>query len=747
MTATGNQGTQEGLSGPTSNPIHGADESGNPVHDMQDQIGLALGGDKLEKLDDSTPAAACLKALLVALEWTGQERHLMESLPHLEPLHDIDDLRAVLARIRFRTTHRCFKRSEIRPGMLPCLFSQDDSEKISVILSIEPDGRLLIFDGESKSLIHSPADGSSGDVYLVSPVKGDDIYDTINKHGWIQYTIGRFRRSILTVFALAFAVNVLALTVPIFVMNVYDKAIGAKSLVTLSYFLSGILILVAIEMCLRTVRARVIAFLGARFESLVTIATMQQLLSLPLAMAESAPISSQISRLKQFAGIRELFVGQLGVAFTDLPFVFVFLGAIFMIGGPLGFIPLALFVIFLVTAIATVPLTRRRVRIAGEANTQARDFVMEIADKRRSVRENGAEEIWIERCKGLFSAYLLRQFKAQQFNSMLQISSQMLVMVTGVSTVSYGALMALDGDLRIGELIAIIALVWRLLSPIQSIFLGLNQIGQGIDTMKQVNNLMRMRPERRHNHIATVSRKYYGNISIVEAGFRYTAQSEAALRGISLDIPAGQVVAITGNSGAGKSTLLKLVAGLYRPQVGAVRADGLDLRQVDPAEYRQSVAYVPEALDVFYGTVAQNLKLADPEVTTETMMKALADAGASNLINSCADGLDARIKTVDQRAWTEGRLQQLILARAYIKDCPIYLLDDPGGRLDRASDEAFIRKLQSLSGRATVLLVTHRPSHMRCADRVVVLNRGLIAADGHPDEIVPALLAQMQKTG
>jgi ABC-type bacteriocin/lantibiotic exporter with double-glycine peptidase domain len=370
---------------------------------------------------------------------------------------------------------------------------------------------------------------------------------------------------------------------------------------------------------------------------------------------------------------------------------------------------------------------------------------MELADKRRSVRENGAEDIWIERCKELFSTYLLRQFKAQQFNTSLQTASQMLVMVTGVSTVSYGAVMALDGDLSIGALIAVIALVWRLLSPIQAIFLGLNQLGQSIDTMKQINNLMRMQPERRANHISTVSRKYYGHISIVEAGFRYTAQSEAALRGISLDIPAGQVVAITGNSGAGKSTLLKLVAGLYSPQMGAVRADGLDLRQIDPAEYRQSVAYVPEALDVFYGTVAQNLKLADPEITTEAMMKALAEAGASDFVNSRPEGLDTRIRTVDQRAWTEGRLQQLVLARAYVKNSPIYLLDDPGGRLDRAGDEAFIKKIKSLSGRATVLLVTHRPSHMRCADRVVVLNRGQIAADGPPDEIVPALLAQMQK--
>ena len=745
MTMTGTLASAQNSSSTAAGPLPGGETSGNPVHGLQNRLGSVFAGQKLEKLNDSTPAAACLKPLLLALEWTGQERHLMEALPHLEPLHDIDDLRALLARLNYRTTHRFYKRSDLRPGMLPCLFSQGDGETISVILAIEPDGCLLTFDGVRKSFAFAPADETSGDVYLVSAIKGDDIFETIHKHGWVQYIFGRFKRSIVTVFALAFIVNLLALTVPIYVMNVYDKVISAESLMTLFYFLTGILILMAFEMGLRTVRARVIAFLGARFESLVTIAAMQQLLHLPLAMTESAPISVQISRLKQFASIRDLFNGQLGAALTDLPYVFIFLGVIFMIGGPLGFIPLVLFTIFLAAATVTVPLTRRRIRLAGDANTRARDFVMEFAEKRRSVRENGAEDVWIDRCKELFSTSLLRHFKAQQFNTVLQTTSQMLVMVTGVSTVSYGAVLAMDGDLSIGALIAVIALVWRLLSPIQAIFLGFNQLGQSLDTMKQINNLMRMQPERRLNQMATVCRKYHGHISILEVSFRYTAQAEASLRGVTLNIPPGQVVAITGNTGSGKSTLLKLVAGLYRQQIGSVHADGLDLRQIDTAEYRQSVAYVPEALDIFYGTVAQNLKLADPKVTLEAMLKALEEAGVADFIKSLPKGLDTRIRTVDQRTWSDGVLQQLVLARAYVKDCPIYLLDDPGSRLDQAGDAAFIEKIKSLSGRATVLLVTHRPSHMRCADRVVVLNRGQIVADGSPDEIVPALLAQMQE--
>ncbi len=217
------------------------------------------------------------------------------------------------------------------------------------------------------------------------------------------------------------------------------------------------------------------------------------------------------------------------------------------------------------------------------------------------------------------------------------------------------------------------------------------------------------------------------------------------MRGVTLDVPQGQFITITGNSGAGKSTLLKLMAGLYRPPMGAVRVDGLDLRQIDTAEYRKCVAYVPDDLDVFYGTIAQNLKLADPEATPNVMKKALQEAGAGGLVESLPEGLDTRIKTTDQRAWTNGVLQQLVLARAYVKDCPIYLMDDPGSRLDRAGDERFIKKLESLKGVATIVLITHRPSHMRASDRVVVLERGQIVGDGPPEKIVPALMAQTQE--
>lgn len=716
----------------------------NGVHALHESLQRAYERRRLEGIDEVTPASACLKPLLFALDWTGMPRHLFEALPHLEPIADINDLRGLLARLHFDTQARSMRLSDLGAGMMPCLIADAEGSNVQVALSLEDDGRLLVYDGALRDFRFLNRETKRCQVYLVTQLDVHEQAETARSYGWINSILGRFKKVFAKLMLQTFVINILALAVPVYTMNVYDKAIGAKSPTTLFYFLSGLLILLGVEMLLRSLRGRTIAFLGARFESVVTISAMQQLLHLPINMTESAPVATQITRLRQFGNIRDLFVGQLGNAILDLPFAIVFLGAIFAIGGSLGYLPLGLLGVFLVLAILTVPFARNHVSRAGDARKASREFLMELTDTYKTISDNGAEHAWIERYKKLCSASLLGQFRAQQFNMMLQTLSQLLVMVTGVLTIALGTLQAIEGELTAGALIAIVALIWRLLSPIQAVFLGLNRIGQTLDTFKQINVFMRFQPERQPGHIPTFERQVDGDISVIGLGFRYNPRSEPAIRGISFDVKAGQIVAISGGSGAGKTTLLKLLAGFYQPQAGVIRVDGLDLRQIDTAQYRHSVGYVTEGLDFFHGTVAQNLKLANPLATPEDMLNALALAGLPEVSAYLPEGLDTRLRTTDWHTLPDGVRQQLSLARAYVKKPGIYLLDDPGGRLDHAGDKRFIEHIKSLAGKATVLLVTHRPSHMNCADRVLVLNQGLIVADAPPEEVVPALLSQAQ---
>ncbi len=251
---------------------------------------------------------------------------------------------------------------------------------------------------------------------------------------------------------------------------------------------------------------------------------------------------------------------------------------------------------------------------------------------------------------------------------------------------------------------------------------------------------MRMKLEREPGKLPGMYRKFQGSLSFSRVGFRYSPKSEPALMGLTLEIPPGQTVAITGNSGAGKSTMLKLLTGLYLPQAGSVHIDGIDLRQLDMGELRHAIGYVSQKTTFFHGTIKQNLRLAHPAASDEDIKSACEDAGVFDYADTLPEGLDTRLNDRFQKQMPDGLRQRLALARAYVKDAPIYLFDEPGNNLDREGDLCLMRKLTAMRGRTTIVLITHRPSHMRLADRVLYLQDGAVVHDGKPDQVLPLIL-------
>lgn len=716
----------------------------NAVHELHGRLMDSFHHLKEEQVDEGTSAGACLRPLLLALGWSGEDRHLVEALPHFDRVRDVEGLRAVLAALNFATTKHALSPAELKPSMLPCLLVRGD--QVAVVLRILEDNQLLVFDGAKRDLAEIKPDRRSGEVYLVRDI--DDKHDQaeIQKTGWIQAVLAKFRRTFVTLFILSLGINLLAVMVPLYIMAVYQMAIGAKSIMTLVSLLSGIILIIAAEVALRVIRGRAIAYLGARVESLVTLRAFQQLLYLPVAMTESASIATQVTRLKQYQNVRGLFSGSLAIAILDLPFISLFVVATFAIGGVLGFIPVALIVIYAILAGLTIPLANNHMRRAGGAKTRMRNFLMETTGKHRTIRDTGAEDIWIKRFEGLAGHQMLTQFKAQHFNVTVQTIAQTLMMIAGAMTVGLGTLLAMDGSVTMGALIGATTLVWRGLSPIQSAFLGLSRLGQSVDSLKQVNQLMRIDLERQPGRHQTLYRTFKGKISLLGISLRYSAQTEPAMSGLTLRIKSGETIAITGDSGAGKSTLLKIISGLYRPQAGAVLIDDLNTRQLDMGELRHAIGFVPQKPSFFYGTISQNIRLAHPTATDAEIEQALAMAGALDQVRALDGGLEFRLQGSRETRFSEGFLKQLMLARAFVKKAPIYLFDEPGAQLDVAGDEALVNTMRAQKGKATIVMVTHRPSHMHLADRVVVLHQGQIAVDGPPEQVVPMILQQGKKT-
>lgn len=722
------------MSGEQQPPI-----SSNSVHEQQQKLSAMLGADTVENVEIRKGIARnCLSPLLTTMGWRGEERSLMESLPHFDEVEDISDLRAVIARLNFTTTSQIASLSQLWDDALPCLFV-DHKGALFVVLQRDGD-QVSVFESNTAEYKEIAVNDVKGTAYLVSEIDLEKHQNEVMKHGWIYVLMHRFKRMFVQLIGITSIINLMALAVPIFVMSVYDKVIGTRSEESLIYFVIGILIVIAADMGLRTIRAHALAYFGARCDALLTAAAFQQILHLPISMSERAPIGAQITRLKQFEGIREIFTGTLASTALDLPFTFVFLAAIILFGGVVAWVPISLMVLFAIMAAITMPLTKLRVSATGEIRSKRQSFLIEMVTKHRSIRESHAEETWLSRFKVLSAESSQTHFKSSQLNLTIQTITQILVMSAGIATLGVGTHLVLAGEMTTGQLIAVMALVWRVLSPIQSTFLSLNRLEQVKQSFVQVNSLMRLKLEREPGKLPSIYRKFEGAISFSRVAFRYTPKSEPALMGLTLEIEPGQIVAITGDSGAGKSTMLKLLTGLYLPQAGAVHIDGLDLRQLDMGELRHAMGYVPQKATFFHGTIKQNLQLAHPGANEDEIKQACEDAGLFDYADALPEGLDTRLNDKFQRQMPDGLKQRLTLARAYVKNAPIYLLDEPGNNLDRDGDLRLMRKLNAMRGHSTVVIVTHRPSHMRLADRVIYLQNGAILHDGKPEQVLPLIL-------
>ena len=693
----------------------------------------------LSHLLDESAVSACLMPFLRALEWRGELRHVAEALPHFDKVEDAHQLRGVLANLHVATREAKTRLADIDPRLLPCLFLPRRGS-LMVVLAREG-SRFSIFDGATSTLREIKAGDTEGLAYFAryDEEAADKVRAAARTGRWCQVVGERFRGLILQLLGVSLISNLLALAVPIFIMSVYDKVIGSGDPNTLYYLFGGIVLALFIDAGVRLIRTRILAYIAGRIDMIVGTATFQQILHLPMVATEKATIGSQIARLRQFESLREFFAGPLAGAFLDLPFVLIFLIVIAAIAGPLVWIPLGLVGVFALAAFLFLPTLRRVTAEASRARAEKEGFLIETLSRMRAIKASSVEAVWSSRFRDISADSALTSYRATQLATWLRTLAQVLMLLGGIATLGIGTLLVLEKVMTVGALVASMALVWRILSPLQLAFLSFTRLEQVGQSLRQINTLMRQPVEREPGAIVEHLRTFQGRIRFERVSLRYSPRSEPALLAVNAEINPGEIVAITGSNGSGKSTLMKLIAGLYEPQFGGIFIDGMDTRQLDIDELRAAIAYVPQTCDLFYGTVAQNLRLANPTASERELAQAALDAGLLEEILAFPEGFETRLTDQLQRQLPGGVKQRLMLARAYVKSAPIVLMDEPANNLDLEGDEQLMRKLQSLRGRSTVLLVTHRPSHMRLADKIFYLEGGRLMLAGPPDRVLPQL--------
>ncbi len=731
-TAAGGDGGNDDGARPTPIP-----ESEAPAHDDP----------ALASLKEATDLSNCLLPLLKALNWRGDKRHIAEALPHFTNSLDITSIRNILATLHYQSRPVKLRMGGIDQRLFPCLYLPDDGDAM-ILLAYEPEG-IRVFDGGQNIERTVPRGNIKGTAYFFSPVDADTLQSSQSKVGWFRAVSERFRALVYQTLGITFVLNILALVTPLFVMAVYDKVVATGSLPTLAFFAFGVGVAIGCDMILRMIRSKIMAFIGARLDNIVGIAIFHKILFLPPAFTERATIGAQVARIKDFETIRDFFTGPMAMVLFELPFVFIFIITIALLAGPVVFVSMIMMACFLILGLIITPLLRSSVGRAARASSKKQELIVETLSGMRAVKYCGAEAKWMERFREYSASAALNSFYTSQLSALMQTISHVLMISAGLGTIIFGVFRVMNGDMTVGALVASMILVWRVLAPLQTGFVSLTRLTQVKSSISQINNLMNIKGERDQHTIVNPLKQIEGFVTFARVSLRYSPDSDPALVGVSFELEPGEVLCIVGGNGSGKSTALKLLAGMYAPQAGSIRIDNMDIRQMDTVELRHAVAYVPQTVQFFYGTIAQNLRLAHPTATIDDLYRACEMAGVLDDVLSLSqgsgkwirEGFEVRIGDSSSGQMPTSLLQRLNLARGYLKKSRIMLFDEPGNGLDFASDQAFMKNIDKMRGESTILMVTHRPSHLRLADKILWLEYGNVRAFGPADEV----LKQMPK--
>lgn len=694
------------------------------------------------KIIESTAIGACLIPLLKSLKWHGTKRHLREAMPHVSQIYSESMFCEVMENLSYANKKVDVKLTDIDERVIPCLFLRENNAPL-VLLRSEGDS-LDVFNGEMNAVTKIDLTDISeieneGRLIVFKPAKEDEATKSLQL-SWMRKTFNANRALFWSAMSFSFLVNILMLATPLYVMSVYDRVVSTASYQMLGEFAIGIAIALIGIIALHQIRAKVIAIFGARLDRAIGSHIFERLIYLSPAYTETATVGSQIARIKDFDRLRQFLAGPLLTTFFDLPYVFVAMIIIGLIAGKLVLVPVVMVIAFVLFGTGLFYKVQQANRIAGFNSSRQQEYVLESINNMRAIKYMASEKEWVERYRKYSAETNLASLRVSFLGAINGSLSDAIMIASGMSVLGFGAVMIIDQTITVGGMIATMILIWRILAPLKTVFNTLPRLQQMTSSLRQINRLMKIEPEA--EAIELLSReqmKFKGAINFERVSFRYKSGMDPALMGVEFAVKPGEIVGIVGRNGSGKSTILKVLLGLYHPQSGSVLIDGKDIRQLNPIELRNSLSYVPQRPELFYGTIADNLRLGRPDVTFDEMVMATRAAGIYDEIMEMPQKFDEALRDFSSSKLPVSFQQGLCLARAYLKRSKIMLLDEPAGVLDERLDEYLRRVLEMCKGKVTLLMVSHRPSHLKLCDKILLMEQGQMILFGPPAEVLPKI--------
>jgi subfamily B ATP-binding cassette protein HlyB/CyaB len=550
---------------------------------------------------------------------------------------------------------------------------------------------------------------------------------------WFIPAIVKYRKLLLEVLAVSFVLQLFALITPLFFQVVMDKVLVHRGYTTLDVIAVAFVVVVLFDVTLTALRSYVFAHTTSRIDVELGARLFRHLLALPLAYFQARRVGDSVARVRELENIRAFLTGNALTVVLDLLFSVVFIAVMFHYSPWLTLIVVISLPCYALVSVLFTPVLRERLNEKFTRGAENQAFLVETISGIDTVKSMAVEPHWTRHWDNQLAAYVSAGFRTATISTLASGGITLISRLVTVATLYFGARLVIEGRLSVGQLIAFNMLAGQVAQPVMRLAQLWTDFQQTGISVQRLGDILNSRTE-----VASAKSALppvAGRVTLEDVVFRYRADGPEVLKGVSLDIAAGEVIGIVGRSGSGKSTLTKLVQRLYLPERGRVLIDGMDLALADASSLRRQIGVVLQDNVLFARSVRDNIALADPGAPLGAVMQAARLAGAHDFIAELPEGYDTEVGE-HGATLSGGQRQRLAMARALMGNPRVLILDEATSALDYESERIIQNNMKAIAKGRTVIIVAHRLSAVRDAHRIVVMERGQIVEQGSHAELL-----------
>lgn len=578
-----------------------------------------------------------------------------------------------------------------------------------------------------KTIVEASWDGK---LWQVEPIQKQERFNLT----WFLPAVWQYRNLLFEVLFASFTLQVLGLGTPIITQVIIDKVMVQQSIPTLNVMAVALLGIAVFEAVLGILRLFIFTHTARRLDLRLSSQLFRHLMRLPLAYFENRRVGDTVARVQELENIREFITGTAMTVILDSLFAGVYLAIMFYYNTKLTWIALAVLPLFALLTLSATPILRHWLNETFNRSADSQSFLVETLSGIQSLKGHAAENATRERWEGLFARFIRTGFKASTTSNISNNIGGFLTNFSNLLILWFGAQLVIEQKLTVGQLVAFQMLSGRVTGPLLRLVQLWQNLQQVLLSVDRIGDILNVAPEAEPG-TGLVLPPLQGEVIFDQVIFRYQQEQEPILRGISFTTKPGMLVGIVGRSGSGKSTLSKLIQRLYSIESGRIIIDGFDLNSVDLGSLRQQISVVLQEDYLFNGTILENISFSNPDITDEQVVEAAKLAVAHDFICNLPYGYDTK---VGERgvALSGGQRQRITLARLFISQAPILILDEATTGLDAETEQQVLKNLKSFSENRTVFMIAHRFEPLKEADLVLVLEKGILVEQGTHFELL-----------